>query len=128
MFLNNPMQKHLIRANCMLRSLRCRFKDTQEKIVYVLFITLGLLQFIDAHSTLVSIGKRQELNRMILSAANLVGLEWSVVIFKIIDLIVVGILFFCWKRGKAIFATHFFVCLAFLITTYTLVIINNYTG
>lgn len=105
-----------------------RYQDAQSKIISRLFIVLACLQIMDAHSTLISIGKRQELNHIILYVADLISLEMAVLIFKAIDLIVVGALFLCWKRSKAIFATHFFVCLIFMVTTYTCVIVSNYRG
>lgn len=105
-----------------------RYQDAQSKIISRLFIVLACLQIMDAHSTLISIGKRQELSHIILYVADLISIEMAVIIFKVIDLIVVGALFLCWKRSKAIYAAHFFMCLVLLITAYTWVIISNYIG
>lgn len=98
----------------------------KRALVPVLFVLLASLQILDLHSTLTAGPAQFESNRLIAWASQWAGLTAAVIAVKLIDALLIGGMWFLWKRSQGQFQSEFTACLAVACAAYAFVVTNNY--
>jgi hypothetical protein len=94
--------------------------------VALLFISLLILQILDAHSTLSAGAERHETNGLIIWLANWVGFAAAVVITKAFSILVLFLLYRLWRLTEGAHDGKFVVILTLLAVIYSIIDGSNY--
>jgi hypothetical protein len=97
----------------------------KNRVITAVFVAALGLQLLDLHSTLTGLGKTNETNRAILFVSDLIGLNASVVLAKLLSVGALWLLFRAWTRSQG-FDAVVLMTLLVICAVSGVVITNNY--
>lgn len=95
-------------------------------LVYGLFALAAALQVLDLATTALAASNQRETNHLINFLAKHVGFAAAVWGMKTLDIAIVGLFFFCWRRDHGIHVKEFVLSLAVLNIAMGFVVANNF--
>jgi hypothetical protein len=97
-----------------------------QNVVLTLFVMLGLIQVLDAHSTLTASAGRFETNSAINWLAGKVGFTAAVLTTKSFSGVVIFFMYRVWCKTNGAYDRVFVFFLALIAMFYSFIVFNNY--
>jgi len=102
-----------------------RARLTLSSVVHALFLLAVALQVLDLATTAFAAGNQRETNHLINFVAKHVGFIAAVCAMKLVDICVVALFYFCWRRDDGVHVKEFALSLLVLDITMGFIVANN---